>query len=95
MISAIKNTLHPQTISIQTDLTRRARLSAASFIAFFEFRLACLRAATLTAVWKKHYEYMEIDSLRPRQPLRPPVLRPFQIVAKFPLFMLATGLGVS
>lgn len=58
MISAIKNTL-PQTISIQTDLTRRTCLLATGCITFSEFRLTCLRAAMLTAVWKKHYEYMQ------------------------------------
>jgi len=57
MISAIKNTLHPQTISIHTDLSHRARLLAAGCTAFSEFRLTCPRAATLTAVWKKRYEY--------------------------------------
>lgn len=36
----------------------------------------------------------EMDRLHPQQPLWPPVHQPFQIVAKPPLFIMATGLGV-
>lgn len=65
-----------------------------SCTAFPKFRLTCLTAAAHQLCGKSSMNKCEMDRLHPQQPLWPPVHHPFQIVAKLPLFIMATGLGV-